>query len=97
MRSEAGIWYIAADMIAHHGSVAEDEAVRQANLMLENDDREGQIEWLRIWTAIVLIRGQPKQAGTAASGAFTPAEVTSLWNVDKTSPAPIAGTARDRD
>jgi hypothetical protein len=51
---------VAADMIAEHGPEAEAEAVRQANLMLDNGDRERQIEWLWVWTAIVLIRAQPR-------------------------------------
>ena len=60
MKSDAGIWRVAADMIAQHGPVAENEAVRLANLMLDAGDRERQIEWLRVWTAIVLIRAEHK-------------------------------------
>ena len=62
MKSDAGIWHVAADMVAQHGFVAEKEAVRLANLMFDAGDRERQIEWLRVWTAIVLIREQPKEA-----------------------------------
>lgn len=58
MKSDAGIWRIAADMIAQYGSVAEDKTVGLVNLMLDVDDREGQVEWLRIWMAIIVMRGQ---------------------------------------
>lgn len=58
MKSDAGIWPIAADMIARHGGGAERETIKLANLMLAHDDRERQVEWLRVWTAIVLTRAQ---------------------------------------
>jgi len=56
VKSDAGIWKVATDMIAQDGAVAELIAVKLANMMLDHDDREGQVEWLRIWTAIVLLR-----------------------------------------
>jgi len=59
MKSDAGIWQIAADMITRHGAVAEQTAVKLANLMLDRGDHERQVEWLRVWTAIVLLRAQP--------------------------------------
>jgi hypothetical protein len=58
MKSDSRIWRIATEMIAQYGSVAEDKAVGLANLMLNSGDRKGQIEWLRIWTAIIVMRGQ---------------------------------------
>ena len=60
MKSDAGIWSIAADMIAQHGVTAERETIKLANLMLDHGDRERQVEWLRVWTAIVLLRLAPQ-------------------------------------
>lgn len=59
MKSDAGIWQIAADMITRYGPGAEREALKLANLMLDHGDPARQVEWLRVWTAIVLIRAQP--------------------------------------
>jgi hypothetical protein len=62
MKSDEGIWQIAADMITQHGAVAEQVAVKLANSMLDHDDRQRQVEWLRVWTAIALLRVQPRAA-----------------------------------
>jgi hypothetical protein len=56
MKTEAAIWQVAADMIRQDGDIAELVAVNLANLMLDQGDRERQVEWLRVWTAIVLLR-----------------------------------------
>ena len=65
MKFDPGVWSIAADMIEQDGPGAEQKAVAVANLMLEHDDHERHVEWLRVWTAIVLIRAQNK--GTVAA------------------------------
>lgn len=48
MKSDAGLWRIAAEMIARCGAEAEREAVKLANLMLDHGDRDRQVEWLRV-------------------------------------------------
>ncbi|MFZ3236353.1 MAG: hypothetical protein WA417_20130 [Stellaceae bacterium] len=45
-------------MIVRHGADAEREAIKLANLMPDHDARERQVEWLRVWTATVLLRAQ---------------------------------------
>ena len=68
MSLDTPIWRTAAEMITEHGTEAEREAVKLANLMLDRGDRIAQIEWLRIWTAIVLLRGE-------TTGATSPTEI----------------------
>jgi hypothetical protein len=60
-KGDLGLWQIAADLMAQHGPAAEQEAVRLANLMLERGDRERQVEWLRVWTVIVLLSSEAIQ------------------------------------
>ena len=55
MTPDADIWRTAAGLIQEHGAEAKREAVKMANLMLDHGDRVAQVEWLRIWTAIVLL------------------------------------------
>jgi hypothetical protein len=55
VRADIELWQVAADLIAQHGPAAEREAISLANLMLERGDRERQVEWLRVGTAIVLL------------------------------------------
>jgi hypothetical protein len=69
MKSDVGIWQVAADMITQDGSAAELVAVKLANLMLDYGDRERQVEWLRIWTAIVLLRQSTVAAPVMATAA----------------------------
>jgi hypothetical protein len=58
MKADVGVWQIAVDLIAQHGAAAKREAVRLANLMLDHGDREKQVEWLRVWTVIVLLSSE---------------------------------------
>jgi hypothetical protein len=44
MKADAGIWEVAAEMIAKHGPRAEGEAANLADRMLERGDRKRQIE-----------------------------------------------------
>jgi hypothetical protein len=62
MKSDARIWEIAADLIVQEGAAAEGQAAKLANLMLDHGDPERQIEWLRVRTAIVLLREPPADA-----------------------------------
>jgi len=64
MKSDLGIWQIAGDVIARHGAAADREVVRLANLMLNHGDLVGQVEWLRIWAAIVLLSAEPTRAAS---------------------------------
>ena len=68
MKSGAGTWRIAADMIAQYGPRAEREAAGVANRMLDLGDRKRQIEWLRVRTAIVLIQAHPAPVARTVSG-----------------------------
>jgi hypothetical protein len=68
MKSDAEIWLVAADMIAQHGSEAENEAIRLANLMFDARDHTRQGEWLRVLTAIGLLRTEPATSAATASG-----------------------------
>jgi len=62
-KRDLGLWQIAADLMVRYGPAAEQEAIRLANLMLERGDRERQVEWLRVWTVIVLLSsGAMKEA-----------------------------------
>jgi len=62
-KRDLGLWQIAADLMVRYGPAAEQEAIRLANLMLERGDREKQVEWLRVWTVIVLLSsGAMKEA-----------------------------------
>jgi len=69
LKSDAEIWQVAADMITQDGAVAELAAVELANLMLDRGDHERQVEWLRVWTAIVLLRQSSVAATVMATAA----------------------------
>lgn len=56
MKSEAVISQIAAQMIEEHGSEAEGAAIEFANLMLDHREHDRQVEWLRVRTAIAILR-----------------------------------------
>lgn len=58
MKSDGLISHIAAEMIAEHGLEAEEAAIELANLMLDLGECERQIEWLRVRTAVVMLRAQ---------------------------------------
>jgi hypothetical protein len=62
MKSHAVIWHIAAQII--EGNEAEGAAIECSNLMLDHGERDRQAEWLRVRTAIVILRdnslGQPQ-------------------------------------
>jgi hypothetical protein len=49
---DSDIWRAANLLIRQHGSDAELEAAKRADLMLERGDRDGQMVWLRIMRAI---------------------------------------------
>ncbi len=55
MKSDAVILQIAIQMIGQHGSEAEGAAIEFANLMLDHNERDKQVEWLRVRTAIVIL------------------------------------------
>ena len=62
MKADLELWQVAADLITQHGPAAELEAIRLANLMLEHGDRERQVEWLGVRTAIVLLSATKEAA-----------------------------------
>jgi hypothetical protein len=59
MISDLDIWLTASEFIRKHDAEAEQEAVKLANSMLDRGDRAAQVEWLRVWMAIVLLKAQP--------------------------------------
>jgi hypothetical protein len=62
VRADIELWQVAADLIEQHGPAAEQEAISRANLMLERGDRERQVEWLRVRTAIILLSATKEAA-----------------------------------
>jgi hypothetical protein len=58
MHSDAGIWQLAIDLIAQHGSGAKKEAIRLANLTLDHGDQSRKTAWLRVWTAIEVLQSE---------------------------------------
>ena len=50
--SELDIWRAANLLIRQHGPDVEVEAARKADLMLERGDRDGQLVWVRVRSAI---------------------------------------------
>ena len=62
VKADIELWQLAADFIAQRGPAAEQEAISLANLMLERGDRERQVEWLRVRTAIVLLSATKEAA-----------------------------------
>jgi hypothetical protein len=50
--SDLDIWRAANLLIRHHGDLADVEACRRADLMLDRGDRDGQLVWLKITRAI---------------------------------------------
>ena len=61
MHSDAGIWQLAVDLIAQHGSGAKKEAIRLANLTLDHGDQTMKTAWLRVWTAIEVLQSQASE------------------------------------
>jgi hypothetical protein len=59
MISEIDIWRAANLVIRQHGTDAEIEAARRADLMLERGDRDGQLVWMRIRRAIAELQCLP--------------------------------------
>lgn len=59
MISDLDIWRAANLLIRRHGSDAEIEAARRADLMLERGDRDGQLVWVRISRAIAQLQALP--------------------------------------
>jgi hypothetical protein len=62
MISDLDIWRAANLLIKQHGSLAELEACRLADLMLDRGDRDGQLVWLRIRRAIAELEAPPTGA-----------------------------------
>ncbi len=62
MKTDTDIRQIAADMIAQHGSEAENEAANRANRMLDQGDRTRQVKWLRVRIAIVTLGAEQDRA-----------------------------------
>ena len=56
MKSDALISYISAEMIAEHGTEAEQAALELATFMRDLGECERQTEWLRVRTAIIRLR-----------------------------------------
>ena len=56
------IWRAANLLIKQHGSLAELEACRLADLMLDRGDRDGQLVWLRIRRVIAALEAPPTGA-----------------------------------
>ena len=61
MHSDAGIWQLAVDLIAQHGSGAKKEAIRLANLTLDHGDQSRKTAWLRVWTAIEVLQSEASE------------------------------------
>jgi len=59
MTSGLDIWQAANMLIRQHGSDAELEAAKRADLMLERGDLDGQAVWKRIRRAIVELQTPP--------------------------------------
>jgi len=61
MISDLDIWRAANLLIAQHGDLAEIEACRLADLMLDRGDCDGELLWLRIRRAIVELQAPPAE------------------------------------
>jgi hypothetical protein len=59
MTPDIDIWRAANLVIKQHGENAEIMAAQSADLMLERDDSEGRLVWLRIRRAIVDLQAAP--------------------------------------
>ena len=59
MISDLDIWRAAHLLIRQHGTDAELEAAKRADLMLERGDLDGQSLWRQIRRAIVELQAQP--------------------------------------
>jgi hypothetical protein len=59
MMPDRDIWRAANLLIREHSTDAEVVAARRADEMLERDDRDGQLVWLRIRRAIVELQAVP--------------------------------------
>jgi hypothetical protein len=59
MMPDRDIWRAANLLIREHSTDAEVVAARRADEMLELDDRDGQLVWLRIRRAIVELQAVP--------------------------------------
>jgi hypothetical protein len=59
MISDLDIWRAANLLITQYGDLAEIEACRLADLMLDRGDRDGELLWLHIRRAIVEIQAPP--------------------------------------
>jgi hypothetical protein len=59
MIPDRDIWRAANLLIREHSAGAEVVAARRADQMLERDDRDGQLVWLRIRRAIVELQAMP--------------------------------------
>jgi hypothetical protein len=53
------IWRAANLLIRQHGDLAEVEAARLADAMLDRGDRDGELVWLRIKRAILDLQAEP--------------------------------------
>jgi hypothetical protein len=61
MISDLDIWRAANMLITRYGELAEIEACRLADLMLDRGDRDGELLWLRIRGAIVELQAPPAE------------------------------------
>lgn len=59
MISDLDIWRAANLMIRQHGDLADLEACRLADVMLDRDDPDGQVVWLRIRRTIAELQAGP--------------------------------------
>jgi hypothetical protein len=59
MISDLDIWRAANLLIRQHGDLADVEASRRSDLMLDRGDRDGQLVWLRIRRAIAALQARP--------------------------------------
>jgi hypothetical protein len=59
MISDLDIWRAANLLIRQHGTDAELEAAKRADLMLERGDLDGQSLWRRIRRAIIELQAPP--------------------------------------
>ena len=57
--SDLNIWRAANMLITRYGDLAEIEACRLADLMLDRGDRDGKLLWLRVRRAIVVLQAPP--------------------------------------
>ena len=62
MISDLDIWRAANLLINKHGNMAEIEACRLADLMLDRGDRDGELLWLRIRRAIAELQAPPARS-----------------------------------